>query len=187
MLLYTDQIMLIEALSKQLGTLLADTGYKVATAESCTGGWVAQSITQVEGASQWFDRGFVAYSNEAKRQMLSVKVRTLNKFGSVSEKVAQEMAFGAVKKSNANFGVAITGVAGPSGAEEDKPVGTVWLAWNIEGEVDSSRLQLPGERRDIRAAAVTLAMQGLLVRVRSWLDEKALEQKELPATLDETE
>lgn len=191
MLLYTDQVMLIEALSKQLGALLADSGHKIATAESCTGGWVAEAITQVPGSSEWFDRGFVAYSNEAKREMLSVKVRTLNKFGAVSENTVLEMAAGAVKKSNAIFSVAISGIAGPGGGSEDRPVGTVWFAWNVDGQLDASLAQLPGERRDVRAAAVTLALQGLLVRIRNWLALQPVidiePEKDLPTLLDETE
>lgn len=187
MLVYTDQVLLIEALAKQLGALLVTTGMKVATAESCTGGWVAQAITQVPGSSRWFDRGFVVYSDEAKREMLSVKVRSLNKYGAVSEKVVCEMAAGAVKKSHARFSVAITGLAGPDGGSEDTPLGSVWLAWCIDGEVDCSKLQLPGERRDIRAACVTLALQGLLVRIRNWLNENPLEEKDLLPVLDETE
>lgn len=188
MLLYNDQIMLIEALSTQLGSLLAGQNKKIVTAESCTGGWVSQAITQVAGSSGWFDRSYVTYSNEAKREMLGVKLRTLNKYGAVSPEVVQEMAAGALKKSGAEFSVAISGIAGPDGGSDEKPVGTVWLAWNIAGKGDSSLAILPGTRRDIRAAAVTLALQGLLVRIRKWLSEQDTEaesEKELPQQLDE--
>ena len=194
MLLYSDQVMLIEALATQVGALLADKNKKIVTAESCTGGWVAQAITQVAGSSKWFDRGYVTYSNEAKRQMLGVKIRTLNKFGAVSQPVVEEMAIGALKKSEADFSVAISGIAGPDGGSEDKPVGAVWLAWNIAGQVDASMVVLPGERRDVRAAAVTLALQGLLVRIRRWLvDHPVIElppepcEKELSDSLDDFE
>ncbi len=119
--------------------------------------------------------------------MLSVKTGTLNKHGAVSKKAVLEMAAGALKKSEAQFSVAISGIAGPGGGDEEKPVGTVWFAWNIDGETDASLARLPGERRDVRAAAVTLALQGLLVRIRSWLEKKAAEEKDLPAKLDETE
>jgi nicotinamide-nucleotide amidase len=190
MLLYTDQILLIEALATQLGALLEDKGKKVVTAESCTGGWVAQAITQVAGSSGWFDRSYVTYSNEAKREMLGVKVRSLNSDGAVSCKVVEEMALGALKKSKADFAVAISGVAGPGGGTDEKPVGTVWFAWNIAGELDSSLAVLPGERRDVRAAAVTLALQGLLVRIRKWLEIQAsVESAEKVSSpgLDETE
>jgi len=187
MLLYSDQVLLIEALASQLGLLLADKNKKIATAESCTGGWVAEAITQVAGSSEWFDRGFVTYSNDSKKQMLGVKLRTLNQQGAVSQKAVEEMAVGALKKSKAQFSVAISGIAGPSGGTDEKPVGTVWLAWNIEGVVDSSLAMLPGERRDVRAAAVTLALQGLLVRLRKCpaLGKAAQEKtKELPDLLD---
>lgn len=194
MLLYSDQIMLIEALATQLGALLADKNKKIVTAESCTGGWVAQAITQVPGSSLWFDRSFVTYSNDAKRQMLGVKLRTLNRSGAVSREVVEEMTIGALKKSAADFSVAISGIAGPDGGTEEKPVGTVWFAWNIAGEVDSSMALLPGSRRDVRAAAVTLALQGLLVRIRKWLADHpgvvtgtGSAEKELTQLLDESE
>ncbi|MEE2731378.1 MAG: nicotinamide-nucleotide amidohydrolase family protein [Pseudomonadota bacterium] len=194
MLLYSDQIMLIEALATQLGALLADKNKKIVTAESCTGGWVAQAITQVPGSSLWFDRSFVTYSNDAKRQMLGVKLRTLNRSGAVCREVVEEMAIGALKKSAADFSVAISGIAGPDGGTEEKPVGTVWFAWNIAGEVDSSMALLPGSRRDVRAAAVTLALQGLLVRIRKWLADHpgvvtgtGSAEKELTQLLDESE
>ncbi|WP_290583523.1 CinA family protein [Ketobacter sp.] len=194
MLLYSDQIMLIEALATQLGALLADKNKKIVTAESCTGGWVAQAITQVPGSSLWFDRSFVTYSNDAKRQMLGVKLRTLNRSGAVSREVVEEMASGALKKSAADFSVAISGIAGPDGGTEEKPVGTVWFAWDIAGEVDSSMALLPGSRRDVRAAAVTLALQGLLVRIRKWLADHpgavsgtGFAEKELTQLLDDSE
>lgn len=187
MLLYTDQVMLIEALSKQLGSLLNNTNLKISTAESCTGGWIAQAVTQVDGCSAWFDRGFVAYTNEALREMLAVKVRTLNKHGAVSEPVVLEMALGAVKKSNAQFSVAISGVADPEEGNQETPMGRVWIAWNMDGETDASCMHFPGERRDIRAAAVIIALQGLLVRIKSWQDQQANSEKEIPELLDETE
>ncbi|MAR91092.1 MAG: damage-inducible protein CinA [Pseudomonadales bacterium] len=190
MLLYSDQVLLIEALATQLGALLADKEKKIVTAESCTGGWVSQAITQVAGSSLWFDRAYVTYSNEAKRSMLGVKARTLKSEGAVSRAVVEEMAEGALKKSGADFAVAISGIAGPGGGTEDKPVGTVWFAWNLAGQVDAAMVVLPGERRDVRAAAVTLALQGLLVRVRRWLaqhPEVPETDKQLPQLLDEAQ
>lgn len=187
MLLYTDQVMLIEALSKQLGSLLNKTKLKIATAESCTGGWIAQAVSQVEGSSAWFDRGFVPYTNEALREMLSVKVRSLNKHGAVSEAIVLEMAAGALKKSHANFAVAISGVADQDASSQETPVGKVWVAWNIDGNMDASCMHLPGERRDICAAAVIIALQGLLVRIRNWLDQQPNSEKEIPELLDEIE
>ncbi|RLT88573.1 MULTISPECIES: CinA family protein [unclassified Ketobacter] len=195
MLLYSDQVLLIEALATQLGALLTDQDKKIVTAESCTGGWVSQAITQVAGSSGWFDRAYISYSNQAKRDMLGVKVRTLNKYGAVSRAVVEEMAAGALKKSGADFSVAISGIAGPNGGTDDKPVGTVWLAWHVGGQLDASLAVLPGSRRDVRAAAVTLALQGLLVRIRRWLAEQpspaalstAAQKKELTQLLDDSE
>ncbi len=187
MLLYSDQILLIEALAKQLGALMVDKNKTIATAESCTGGWVAQAITQVPGSSAWFDRGFITYSNQAKKEMLGVKVGTLNKFGAVSREVVEEMARGSAKKAKTNYSIAVSGIAGPGGGDESKPVGTVWFAWCVDGVVDSSLCVLPGERRDVRAAAVTLSLQGLLVRIKRSLEQAALPQKELPAILDESQ
>ena len=195
MLLYSDQVLLIEALATQLGALLTDQDKKIVTAESCTGGWVSQAITQVAGSSGWFDRAYISYSNQAKRDMLGVKVRTLNKYGAVSQAVVEEMAAGALKKSGADFSVAISGIAGPDGGTDDKPVGTVWLAWDVGGQLDASLAVLPGSRRDVRAAAVTLALQGLLVRIRRWLAEQpspaalstTAQKKELTQLLDDSE
>ena len=142
MLLYSDQVLLIEALATQLGALLTDQDKKIVTVESCTGGWVSQAITQVAGSSGWFDRAYISYSNQAKRDMLGVKVRTLNKYGAVSRAVVEEMAAGALKKSGADFSVAISGIAGPDGGTDDKPVGTVWLAWHVGGQLARTYLSV---------------------------------------------
>ncbi|MCG8315854.1 MAG: CinA family protein [Pseudomonadales bacterium] len=159
----------LESLAESLANLLVDTGYSVATAESCTGGWVAQAITAIAGSSGWFDRGFVTYSNEAKREMLGVRVHSLRKHGAVSQKIVEEMALGAVKKSNAQFSVAISGIAGPSGGTEDKPVGTVWFAWACGESVESSMMCFPGDRQQIRFGAAMIALQGLATRLPNWL------------------
>jgi len=185
MLTFEDQTLLIEALSKQLAGLLRDRGLYVVTAESCTGGWVAEAITGEPGSSGWFDRGFVTYSNEAKREMLGVRVKTLERDGAVSRAVVEEMAKGAVKKSRGTFSVSISGIAGPDGGTEEKPVGTVWMAWSIQGKVDSAHFELPGERQDVRAAAVSLALQGLLVRIRDWLEQQP--EEEFTPSLDQSE
>ncbi len=169
MLTFSDQSLLIEALSTQLGKLLSGRGLFISTAESCTGGWVSTAITNIPGSSSWFDRGFVTYSNDAKREMLGVRAKTLDTQGAVSRAVVEEMAKGALKKSRATFSVAISGIAGPDGGTEDKPVGTVWMAWCIQGRVDSALFCLPGDRASVRAAAASLALQGLLVRIRDWL------------------
>ena len=185
MLTFSDQSLLIEALATQLGKVLTDRGLYIAAAESCTGGWVSAAITQIPGSSTWFDRGYVTYSNEAKREMLGVRAKTLDTQGAVSRAVVEEMAKGALKKSRATFSVAISGIAGPDGGSEEKPVGTVWMAWCIQGKVDSALFCLPGDRQDVRAAAVSLALQGLLVRIRDWLNLQP--QEELPAVLEQSE
>lgn len=169
----------LDAMAHALGNLLSEYELKIATAESCTGGWVSQAITSVAGSSQWFDRGFVTYSNEAKREMLSVRVHTLRKHGAVSEKVVQEMALGAVKKSNASFSVAISGIAGPGGGTEDKPVGTVWFAWAYGTKVESSMMIFPGDRHQVRLGAATIALQGLIARIPVWLKNEKKSQVDI--------
>ncbi len=116
-------------LAQQLGRLLKEKDLKIATAESCTGGGIAQAITEVSGSSVWFDRGFVTYSNLAKIQMLQVKQESLDEYGAVSEKVAIEMVNGALINSVADIAVSVTGIAGPTGGTELKPVGVVYIAW----------------------------------------------------------
>lgn len=154
------------ALAKQIGELLKQNGLLLATAESCTGGWIGQIVTAVPGSSAWFDRGFITYSNLAKQQMLSVTPMILTRFGAVSEQTARAMADGAIKKSEAQVTVAVTGIAGPEGGTATKPVGTVCFAWSIinqENQSASSRTCLfNGDREAIRRQAVATALQGLL-------------------------
>ena len=121
-------------LARQLGKVLKEQGMKIATAESCTGGGIAQAITEIPGSSAWFDRGFVTYSNAAKLQMLQVKQSTLDEFGAVSEQVAIEMVEGALMNSNADLAVSVTGIAGPDGGTNIKPVGTIYIAWQYKGQ-----------------------------------------------------
>jgi nicotinamide-nucleotide amidase len=138
----------------------------LATAESCTGGWVSQVITHTAGSSAWFDRGFVTYSNEAKVQMLGVRPETLERFGAVSPETAAEMAAGALKNSSAMFSLAITGIAGPTGGSPGKPVGTVCFAWCRVGETVAAETRVfAGDREAIRRQAVVYALRGLLVRL----------------------
>jgi nicotinamide-nucleotide amidase len=135
----------------------------VATAESCTGGGVAAAITRISGSAQWFDRGFVTYHNTAKKQMLGVKQRTLKQHGAVSEAVAREMAAGAVRASQADVSVAVTGIAGPTGAAPGKPVGTVWFAWAARGgPIQARRFHFKGDRYEVRRQSVAMALQGLI-------------------------
>ena len=119
----------LEKLAERLGHLLLERGEWLAAAESCTGGWLAQSVTAIAGSSAWFDRGFVTYSNAAKMDMLGVPESTLDRHGAVSEAVARAMAQGALAHSRADWTVAITGIAGPGGGSPEKPIGTVCFAW----------------------------------------------------------
>jgi nicotinamide-nucleotide amidase len=135
----------------------------LATAESCTGGWVAQVITSVAGSSEWFERGFVAYTNLAKREMLGVSTTILSRYGAVSEQCARAMAEGALTYSHAQVALAITGIAGPSGGTPEKPVGTVCFAWAAKKrDALSRKLVLAGDREAVRRQAVATALQGLL-------------------------
>ena len=135
----------------------------LATAESCTGGWVAKVITQVSGSSQWFDRGFVTYSNIAKQEMLAVSAETLQQHGAVSEATVREMAVGALRHSHAQVALAISGIAGPGGGTADKPVGMVCFAWaTADGPVRAATHRFQGNRDSIRRQAVLTALEGLL-------------------------
>lgn len=156
----------IDRLAIEAGALLKKTGIKLVTAESCTGGWVAQAITAVAGSSAWFDRGYVTYSNESKIEMLGVDAASLAQHGAVSEAVVKEMALGAVKNSRGHLSVAISGVAGPDGGTPEKPVGTVWFAWGQKrGYAEAEMHRLTGDRAAIRARAVAIALDGLRQRL----------------------
>ena len=150
-------------LAAELGRRLLLHNLKLATAESCTGGWVAKCITDIAGSSDWFDRGFVTYSNHAKSAMLGVAEKTLAEQGAVSEAAVREMAMGALAHSQATVAVAVSGIAGPGGAAIGKPVGTVWIAWagNKRDSVSAKHL-FSGDREGIRRQAVATALQGLL-------------------------
>jgi nicotinamide-nucleotide amidase len=149
--------------AEQLAAMLLKTSRKLATAESCTGGSLAEILTRIPGSSAWFERGFITYSNESKQEMLSVPLETLEQFGAVSEETADAMAKGAVENSHADYGVAITGIAGPDGGTEEKPVGTVCFAWYKRNEGgNTARICFDGDRLKIREQACMLAMQGLL-------------------------
>ena len=155
-----------EPLVVALGEALRATGLKLATAESCTGGLVAAACTSVAGSSDWFERGFVTYSNEAKTESLGVDARVIATHGSVSEEVARGMAEGALAHSKAQLSVAVTGIAGPGGGSPTKPVGMVWLAVARAGEsAQAELLQLSGDRTAIREQTVWSALQRLIERV----------------------
>lgn len=155
----------LETLAGELGRRLLTQGQKLATAESCTGGWVAQCLTSMAGSSAWFDRGFVTYSNESKQEMLGVSPDTLNTHGAVSEATAIAMAQGALRHSHADWTLAITGIAGPAGGSDEKPVGTVCFAWASTDDHLSCETRLfEGNREDVRAQSVIHALNGLLQR-----------------------
>ena len=149
-------------LSEQVGQALKARGATVTTAESCTGGWVAKVITDIAGSSAWFERGFVTYSNEAKAQMIGVREETLAQHGAVSEPVVVEMAIGALKAARADYAVSISGIAGPDGGREEKPVGPVWVAFApARGEGITRRECFSGDRDAVRRQATAYALQTL--------------------------
>jgi nicotinamide-nucleotide amidase len=153
-----------EKLAQRLAQVLRAEGLMLATAESCTGGWIAQMLTSQAGSSEWFERGFVTYSNAAKEEMLGVAVSTLAQWGAVSEQTATEMVRGALAHSRAQAALAVTGIAGPSGGSADKPVGTVVFAWAVPGgKVRTVRRQFSGDRRAVRAQSVVEALRGMLI------------------------
>jgi len=155
-------------LARRVGGALKTRRLMLATAESCTGGWIAQVVTSVPGSSTWFERGFVTYSNAAKRELLGVRARTLVRHGAVSEAAAREMACGALARSRAQVALAVTGVAGPDGGTKAKPVGMVCFAWARKGRTTASATRrLPGGREALRRRSVRFALEGLLERLEN--------------------
>ena len=158
----------LQTLSESVGAQLLSRGEWLATAESCTGGWVAQSITAIAGSSAWFDRGFVTYSNAAKQEMLGVSEATLERHGAVSEATARAMAQGAIAHSRADWAIAITGIAGPGGGSPEKPVGTVCFAWaQRDGGCEAQTCAFAGDRAAVREQSVIHALRGLLARIEA--------------------
>ncbi len=156
----------LSALARRIGARLKARSLKLATAESCTGGWIAQAVTSVPGSSEWFDRGFVTYSDESKKELLGVHARTLSRHGAVSRETAKEMATGALARSRAQIAVAVTGIAGPTGGTKEKPVGMVCFAWSRKGRVpESVTRRFSGGRESVRRQSVITALQGLLERL----------------------
>ena len=142
-------------------------GWSLAAAESCTGGLIAAACTSVAGSSDWFERGFVTYSNQAKTELLGVPAALIAAHGAVSEEVARAMVQGALAHAPVQLAVAVTGIAGPGGAVPGKPVGTVWLGWGTAAGVHAQRLQLEGDRAAVRSATVTAALQQLVQAARA--------------------
>ena len=155
----------ILARCERLAQTLKARGWMMASAESCTGGLIAACCTGLSGSSDWFERGFVSYSNAAKTDLLGVPGGLIEAHGAVSEQVARAMALGALAHSKAQISVAVTGVAGPTGGSADKPVGTVCFGWAIDGQAWTERLRFDGDRDAVRAATVRHALAGLLERL----------------------
>jgi len=152
----------MDALAKKLGQRLKAAGELLVTAESCTGGWIAQAVTSVAGSSEWFERGFVTYSNAAKQDLLGVKQSTLKKHGAVSEETAREMAQGALARGKGTLALAVTGVAGPGGGSREKPVGLVCFAWAGKRETRTETKHFSGDRESVRRQSVIHALEGVL-------------------------
>ena len=153
------------SLGETLVNTLKSSGTTLATAESCTGGWIAKVITDVAGSSAVFGYGVVSYSNEAKARLLTVSESTLDTHGAVSEAVVIEMADGVRQLADSDIGVAVSGIAGPDGGSEDKPVGTVWFAWATGGGVETDRQVFPGDRDEVRSRTVAHAIRGVQQRL----------------------
>ncbi len=149
----------LKQLTRQTANTLIDRGWLLSAAESCTGGWVAKCCTDLVGSSAWFDRGFVTYSNHSKQELVNVKKSTLEQFGAVSEQTVLEMARGALQNSNADISVSISGIAGPDGGTDEKPVGTVWFAWATKDSAKSELHHFSGDRDAVRRQAVAIALQ----------------------------
>jgi nicotinamide-nucleotide amidase len=150
-------------LAEKAGRTLSDRGLMLVTAESCTGGWIAEAVTAVPGSSGWFERGFVTYTYISKREMLGVRGDTLEQHGAVSEAVVLEMVSGALQASHAQVGIAVSGVAGPSGGTPEKPVGTVCFAWGMKDRAPRAETRhFPGDREAVRRASVIRALEVMI-------------------------
>ena len=166
----------IPVIVETLSQLLIKHDKQLAVAESCTGGWVAKVLTDLAGSSAWFERGFVTYSNQAKHDMLGVAEATLATYGAVSKETVTEMALGALKNSPADFSLSISGIAGPGGEVEDKPVGLVWFSWAVEYNQMQSVLAaqkqvFKGDREAIRQQAVVYALKNLIILVENYFSK----------------
>jgi len=159
--------MTVEMRVQELAVALQAKGWMLATAESCTGGWIAKLCTDLPGSSAWFERGFVTYSNEAKQEMLGVQAATLAQYGAVSEPVVREMATGALAHSRAQVALSVSGIAGPGGGTDAKPVGTVCFGWAVQGgdgvvETHTETCHFDGDREAVRMQAVEYALRAVV-------------------------
>ncbi len=150
---------------QDLATQLRRRGWLLATAESCTGGLIAAACTDLAGSSDWFERGFVTYSNAAKTELLGVPAALIERHGAVSDAVVRAMAEGALAHSRAQVSLAVTGIAGPAGGSADKPVGTVWFGWCVAGQTEAQRCRFDGDRSAVRAQATLHALRELARRL----------------------
>ena len=157
----------VRRLAIRLGELCVERGVSVTAAESCTGGGVAAAITDIAGSSRYFETGYVTYSNAAKQRLLGVPGETLGAHGAVSQPVVEAMVEGACRDSGARLGVSVSGVAGPDGGSDEKPVGTVWFAFAVDGRLEADRQRFAGGRDEVRQAAVLHALEGLIRRLDS--------------------
>jgi len=153
----------LEALAARVATVMQRRALMLASAESCTGGWIAKTLTDLSGSSAWFEAGVVSYSNQAKISLLGVRSETLERTGAVSEETALEMVSGALNRLNVGIAVAVTGIAGPTGGTPQKPVGTVWIGWQRRGGAARAKLfHFPGDREAVRRQTVAAALEGVL-------------------------
>ena len=162
----------ITQLAAELGRRLQALNAHVTTAESCTGGGIAEAITRIPGSSAWFEAGYVTYSHRQKTRQLTVPQDLFPKVGAVSREVVEAMARGAQEQSLARFAVAVSGVAGPDGGSPDKPVGTVWLAWGVGDDITAERQHFPGNRDEVRRQTVKAALEGLLRRAAAEIENQ---------------
>ena len=157
----------LAGMARSAGLHLAAAGRSLTTAESCTGGWIAKVLTDISGSSAWFGSGYVTYSNEAKQDMLNVPRETIEQCGAVSEETVRAMAEGALAKSGADYAVAVSGIAGPEGGTEDKPVGLVWFAWARRddggADITTRHERFAGDREDVRRRTVAAALHGVIL------------------------
>lgn len=166
---------LLDATLTELASTLINQNQSLCTAESCTGGWIAACCTSLAGSSQWFERGFVTYSNEAKQKCIGVPSQLITQHGAVSQEVAQAMAQGALLNSNAHWSVSVTGIAGPTGGSAEKPVGLVWFGFAFRPDVNKKQgfstytvhMQFPGNRQAVRFAAVQFALEEILWKIKA--------------------
>lgn len=154
-------------LAEHLGHLLQQKQFYITTAESCTAGGIAYAITDVAGSSNWFHQGFVTYSNDSKQSQLGVRGKTLEAYGAVSQSVVEEMVAGATKKAKAQVGIAVSGVAGPGGGSDEKPVGTVWFGFMVDGELFSETKRFLGDRIAVRQKTIEYALRRIILHLQA--------------------